>query len=103
MLNKLQNGKPFKDTVTHATAAAITIAAVANKRHFVTDVEASSDKAGAILTIKAGSTVIFQIQVGATHYSKTFSVPLDSALGGTIVVEIDGTSACKANVQGVTK
>lgn len=102
MYNKLQAGKPFNGTATHATAAAVTITAVTGRSHYVTDVEASSDKAGSILTIKDGTTVKFQVQVGADSFRHMFQSPIRCTAGAVVLVEIDGTSACKANVQGFT-
>lgn len=97
----LDSGTRVSATATHATAAAATIAAVAGQKVYITDISASSDKAGAILLLKDGSTVIWQVQVGAGNYEHHFSTPLATALGATASVEIDGTSACKANIAGV--
>lgn len=102
MLNKLQHADPVTATATHATAAVASVTGVSGRTHYVTDISASSDKSGAILLVKQGTTVIWQVQVGAGHYQHTFSSPLKAALGALISVEIDGTSACKANIAGFT-
>lgn len=102
MWNKIQHGEPFSATATHATAAVATKAAVAGKTHLVTTVTVSSDKAGAILLIKQGTTTIWQAQVGAGIHTVNFPVPLIGAQGALVSAEIDGTSACKANIAGVT-
>lgn len=102
MLNKLQHGDPFQSTATHATLAKTTISAVAEKQHFLTGITVSSDKSGAILLVKDGTTVIWQVQVDADFYSHEFGVPLKASVGALLSVEIDGTSACKANASGVT-
>jgi len=105
------NGKPmegltsanFKGTATHATAAAVTVAAVLKTRHVVCGVTASSDKAGSLLQIKQGTTVIWDVQVGSGHYEHNFGgafLVLDE--NTALVVAIDGTSLCKANVHGYT-
>lgn len=94
------SGKPFSETATHATAAVATHAAVAGKTYYVTDVAVSSDKAGAILLIKQGTTTIWQLQVGADDHAFSFSTPLKGATGALVSAEIDGTSACKANIAG---
>ena len=95
-------GKPFNETATHATAAVATKAAVANKRHILTDVAVSSDKAGAILLIKVGTTVKWQLQIGASFHAHKFETPIEAGVNELISAEIDGTAACKANIAGVT-
>lgn len=102
MYQPLLRGTPASATATHATAAVATISAVSGKRHFVTDISASSDKAGSILLVKQGTTTLWQVQVGAGNYEHTFSSPLAGASGATVSVEIDGTAACKANISAYT-
>jgi hypothetical protein len=101
MLNKLQHGAVFSETATHATAAVATHAAVTGKTFFITGVSVSSDKAGAILLIKQGTTVLWQLQVGAGAHSIQFPAPLQGVAGALVSAEIDGTSACKANISGI--
>lgn len=96
----IDRGTPFSETATHATAAVATRAGVAGKQYFVTDIEVSSDKAGAICLVKQGTTTLFQLQVGAGNFGHSFSVPLRGVVGALVSVEIDGTSACKVNMQG---
>lgn len=98
-------GTPFSETATHATAAVASHAAVAGKAYHITDIAASTDKAGAILLVKQGTTVIWQMQLAATAagilaFSHTFGTPLRGAVGALVSVEVDGTSACKANIAG---
>ena len=99
-MNKIAFGTPFSETATHATAAVASHAAVAGKTYYVTDIAVSSDKAGAICLVKQGTTTIFQLQIGASFFAKTFEVPLKATTGALVSVEIDGTSACKANLSG---
>lgn len=101
MLNKLQHGDVFSETATHATKAEAIHTAVAGKTYYVTSVSVSSDKAGAILLIKQGTTTIWQLQVGAGAHSIQFPAPLKGASGALVSAEIDGTSACKANISGI--
>lgn len=95
-------GTPFSETATHGTLATATKAGAAGKTHYVTSVTVSSDKAGSIGLIKQGSTTIWQFQVGAGVHSIEFPVPLKGAADALVSVEIDGTSACKANIAGYT-
>jgi len=99
-MSPIDRGTPFSETATHATLAVATHAAVAGLKYFVTDIEVSSDKAGSICLLKQGTTTILQLQVGATFMTHSFKVPLRGAPGALVSVEIDGTSACKANIQG---
>lgn len=99
---KQQHGTPFNATATHATSAVASVAAVTGKVHYITDIAVSSDKAGAILLVKQGTTTIWQMQVGAGALSYQFSSPLTAATSALVSAEIDGTSACKANIAGFT-
>ena len=96
------NGAPFSVTATHATAAVASNAAVTGKTHYITHAACSSDKAGAILLIKQGTTTLWQMQVGAGAHDVVFDPPLPAASAALVSAEIDGTSACKANIQGFT-
>lgn len=96
----IDNGQAFSETATHATAAVAIHAAASGKTYYITGVAVSSDKAGAILLIKQGTTTIFQLQVGATHFNMNFKPFLKGASGALVSAEIDGTSACKANIVG---
>jgi hypothetical protein len=102
-----QSGDGWAVTATHATAASASKAGVAGKTHFITDISASSDKAGALMLVKQGTTVIWRSQVqtsaaGYPAYEHTFSTPLRADSGALVSVEIDGTSVCHANIAGYT-
>ena len=97
----------FSATATHATAAVATQAAETGKRHYITDISASTDKAGALMLVKQGTTVIWQVQLAASAagnlaYSHTFSTPLVAGESALVSVTIDGTSVCNANLSGFT-
>ncbi len=101
------NGKPFSVTTTHATAAVATKAAAAGKRHYITDIAASSDKAGALLIVKQGTTVVWQLQVATTAaginaITHRFETPIEADAAALVSIEIDGTSACNVNIAGFT-
>lgn len=98
-------GTPFSETATHGTAAVASHAAVAGRTYYITDISASSDKAGALLLVKQGTTVIWRSQVATTAaginaYNHAFSTPLKGAAGALVSVEIDGTTVCHANIAG---
>lgn len=99
-------GEPFRETATHATSAVASHTGVAGKTFYITDIVASSDKAEAILLVKDGTTVIWQVQVGdagttnTDHYEQSFVVPLRCTKGNLASVTIDGTAACKSNIAG---
>jgi len=104
---KQEFGTPFSATATHATSAVASQAAStgAQSVNFITDIAGSSDKAGALLLVKKGTTIIWQMQIATTAaginaFSHTFSTPLTSGVGEAVSVTVDGTSACKANIAG---
>lgn len=94
------NGAPFSETATHATSAVASHAAVTGKTHYITDIAGSSDKAGAVLLVKQGTTVIWQQIIGATAFKETFSTPLRAAQSALVSVTVDGTAAATANIAG---
>lgn len=87
-------------TATNATSAVATITGVAGQYIYVTDVTGSSDKAGALILIKDGSTTIWQDIIGTTPWSMNWVTPLRVSIGANLTVTVDGTAACKANVSG---
>ena len=101
MSNVRQHGTAVHATATHATAPTATIAAVAGKTIYITEVSCSSDKAGSILLIKDGTTTIWQEQVGASFCNLRFDPPLACTQGALAETTIDSTSAGKANINGV--
>jgi len=102
MISKQNYGDIFSVTATHATSAVATKGAVENKTYYITDLTVSSDKATSICLVKQGTSVIYQFQVGANKESISFQTPLVGDKGAIVSVEIDGTSACKANLSGFT-
>lgn len=100
---KSDHGDIFSVTATHATAAVATQTGVADKTHYITHVSASSDKAGSILTIKQGTTTIWQLKIGASMIDLDFTgSPLKGAIGALVSADIDGTARCDSNLSGFT-
>jgi len=107
MFTKLLRGAPFATTTSHATSAVASVAGVTGSVHYITDISGSSDKAGSLLTVKQGTTVIWELQLAATAagnlaYSHSFQAPLIAVAGELVSVTVDGTSVCKANIAGYT-
>ena len=99
------HGQLITATTTHATAAVASVTGVSGLKYYITDVSASTDKAGALVLIKQGTTVIWRSQIAATAagalvYEHTFSQPLEAAVGALVSCEVDGTSVCNANIAG---
>jgi hypothetical protein len=98
-------GTPFAVTATHATSAVASQAGVALKTLYITSVAGSSDKAGSLLLVKQGSTVIWQVQLATTAaginaFGQSFPMPLAGVPGAAVSVTVDGTAACYANIAG---
>ena len=101
----IDSGAIFSETTTHATSAVASHAGVAGKSFYVTDIAGSSDKAGSLLLVKQGTTVIWQVQlattaVGTNAFNHSFKVPLKGASGALVSVTVDGTSVANANIAG---
>lgn len=104
-LNKIQHATPVSATATHATSAVATVSGISGSTMYITDIAGSTDKAGAVLLVKQGTTTIWQIQLatsaaGTNAFWQKFESPLVAASGADISVTVDGTSACKANIAG---
>lgn len=101
----IYKGSPVSATATNATSAVATVAGVTGSTNYVTDIAGSSDKAGALLLVKQGTTVIWQVQLattaaGTNAFHHSFQSPLAAASGASISVTVDGTAACYANIAG---
>lgn len=100
-MSALDNGTRVSATATNASSAVATIAAVAGQKVFITDITGSSDKAGALVLVKDGTTVIWQDIVGAGYYQHTFATPIVGSVGAAVSVTVDGTALCNSNIAGV--
>jgi len=98
-------GTAFFETATHGTSAVASHAADSDKTYYITDIAGSSDKAGALLLVKDGTTIIWRVQLATTAaginaFSHTFKSPLKATKGNLVSVTVDGTSVCHANISG---
>lgn len=96
------SGELASATATNATSAVATITGKSGRRFYVTDFGGSSDKAGALILIKDGSTVIWQDRIsntGAYVFNGSSSLPVPT-LGANISATVDGTALCNANILG---
>lgn len=103
--NRQERGTPFSVTATGSTSAVASKAGVVGATQYITDIAGSSDKAGALLLVKQGTTTIWQVQLATTAaginaFQQTFSQPLSSAVGALVSVTVDGTAVCDANIAG---
>lgn len=101
----IDSGLPFSESATHATSAVASHTGVATKTYYITDVAGSSDKAGALLLVKQGTTIVWQVQLatsaaGINAFQQSFRLPIKAALGALVSVTVDGTAACYANICG---
>ena len=98
-------GTPVNTYATHATSAVATIAGVTGAINYITDIAGSSDKAGSLLLVKQGTTIVWAVQLATTAaginaFNHSFASPIPSDSGASISVTVDGTSVCKANIAG---
>lgn len=94
-------GTPFSQTATHATSAVATQSGVTGKKSFITDISGSSDKSGALILVKDGSTTIWQDRItNAVAFTRTFSEPISGSVGADVSVTVDGTAMANANMAG---
>lgn len=105
--NKQERGTPWSVTATGSTSAVATKAAVTGGTHYITDIAGSSDKAGSLLLVKQGTTIIWQVQLatsaaGINAFQQSFVVPLAAVQGALVSVTVDGTTVCDANIAGFT-
>jgi len=100
-------GSPFQATATHATSAVATVSGITDKTHYITDIAGSTDKAGALLLVKQGSTVIWQVQMAASAagncaFQQSFQTPLKAPASTDVSITVDGSSVCDSNIAGFT-
>jgi hypothetical protein len=104
-MSSINYGEPFSETATHATSAVASHTGASGKTYYITDIAGSSDKAGALLLVKQGTTIIWRVQLASTAaginaFSHTFKSPLRATTGALVSVTVDGTSVCHANIAG---
>lgn len=82
----------------------VTIAAVTDKTHEITDLDYSGDVAALVTVESPASTVLWRKRYAAAfNGDRVFATPLRGAYGQAILVKISAsTSNCEANLQGVT-
>ncbi len=97
---KQNHSLPFQQTASGTTSAVATQTGVANTTYYITDISGSSDKAGALILVKNGTTIIWQDIINTTAYTHSFIQPLKGSIGADVSVTVDGTAASKANMAG---
>lgn len=102
---KQNRGTAFSVAVSHATSAVASQAGITGSVMYITDIAGSSDKAGSLLTVKQGTTVVWEVQLATTAaginaFNHSFTTPIAAASGALVSVTVDGTSLCKANIAG---
>lgn len=99
-------GSPYSATATGSTTATASFSApLSTSLLYITDVAASTDKAGATLLVQQGSTTIWEIQLATTAaginaFQEQFATPLACPAGASASVVVTGTSVCAANISG---
>jgi hypothetical protein len=107
-MEPLQGAKKFSHMGDGTTSATATESTPTSQRIYITDLVASSDKAGAILTVKqGGSSTPFSIQLSAATATGTptalaihFQTPIIITANNNAVAEVDGTDICRVNMTG---
>lgn len=104
-VQKQNFGTPYSVAATGTTSAVATQSGITSKVQYITDIAGSSDKAGSLLTVKQGTTTIWEVQLATTaagnnSFQQSFQNPLTGVPGGAVSVTVDGTSICKANISG---
>jgi len=105
MIEAIHGKKLFKDTGNESSGTPLTVASgtpsTSGQRVFITDIAGSSDKAGAVLSVKDGDTVVFQVEIGDGTFNHRFKTPLVGTADQTVKVEIDdGVEKVTANIVG---
>lgn len=95
----IESGQIVMATATNATSAVATITGVAGKKIYVISISGSSDKAGAKILLKDGTTVIWQDRVSNTCANDYFfDGYVIGSIGNNVSVTVDGTAECDANI-----
>lgn len=105
-MEPLPGSKKFSQTGDGTTSATATEGTPTAQRIYITDLVVSSDKAGAILTVKqGGSSTPFSVQLPTGQGTPTsmvisLQVPIIIDADNNAVAEVDGTSVCRVNMNG---
>ena len=91
-------GQYFSETAAGTTSAAITLSA--GSTYYVTDVGASTSGTPGTITIKSGSTTIWEQQLSSAPYEKSFVTPLRVIAGNDLVITATGSTATYVNISG---
>lgn len=106
MLQTTDRGVPFTGTAvdTNGGGVTLTIAAITNKAHFLTDLDVSGDAAALVTVESPASTVLWRKRYAAAFTAdRAFINPVRGAVGQALVVTISaGTTNTEANAQGRT-
>lgn len=99
-MEPLPGAKKFSHTGSGTTGATATESTPTSQRIYVTDVIASSDKAGALLELKGSGTPVLQVHLPANGSSTPYSLalhlqtPIILTENYNATAEIDGTDEC---------
>lgn len=104
-INTIYRGTPFSVTATGSTSASASFSCPTGSQCYITDIAASSDKAGAIVLAQQGSTTLWQVQMATTaagnnSFQEQFESSLLCPINTNPSVSTTGTSVCCANIAG---
>jgi len=105
-MEPLPGAKKFSHTGEGSTSATATESTPTSQRIYITDLVVSSDKAGAVLTVKqGGSSTPFSIQIPTGQGTPaSFTIHLQTPIiidaDKNAVAEVDGTADCRVNMTG---
>ena len=97
---KQDHGTPFSITMAGTASATATQVGVSAQTIYLTDVSGSSDLTGATITIKDGSTAIWQDVVKEGYYRMNFLSPIRCTVGNSLLIAVTGTTLSTANASG---
>jgi hypothetical protein len=80
----------------------VTIAAVTNKSHYVSDIDVSGDAAALVTIESPASTILWRKRYAAAfNGDRAFLEPIRGAVGQAVLLKISASTAnCEANLQG---
>ncbi len=105
MPSTTDRGKNFTGTGVGTNAGvSVTVTAVSNKAHMVTDIDYSGDAAALVTIESPAATVLWRKRYAAAfNGDRAFAEPVRGAVGEAVVLKISASTAnCEANLSGRT-
>lgn len=93
-------GIPFVVTAAGTSVVTATMAGTTAAYYYITDVQVSSQASQGTFAVYAGSTILWQGQIGNVPYIHSWNQPIKGTVGGSVSITANGSGVTYANMSG---